>query len=164
MESDEIGMEHPQYILHAEDSAQSLILSQEAQAHQTIPLGEVNWWRRILRLDSDHTTLYLGRWLETIASNLDQVVNARKELDVNAESTVHIGAWFGYQPLSKFSLEHEYRTSEHRPVLQQFKDKRRRNLVWRVCNTNIEKWHLRFDSISLNQTKFMTITQFINTL
>ena len=92
------------------------------------------------------------------------MIDSGEKLNVDTESAIHIGAWFGNQSLCKFPLKHQHGTSEHWTMRQKFENKRRRNLIRRICDTNIKERHLSFDCITLNESKFIAVTQFIDTL
>ena len=92
------------------------------------------------------------------------MVHAREQLDVDGQAAVHVGAWLCNESLGKLALKHEHGAPEHRSVLQQFEHKRRRNLVGRVRNADVEKWHFCFDCVSLNKSELVAHAQLVDSL
>ena len=89
-------MQQAQHILDAENGAESLVFTQEAETDKSIPLGEVDRRWRILWLETDDARLDLRRRFEAIAANLDQVVDSREQLHVDGQSAVHVTACLGH--------------------------------------------------------------------
>jgi len=49
-------------------------------------------------------------------------------------------------------------------VLQQLKDQRRRDLVRRVGNADVEEGHVCLDCVALNQLELVSLAQFVDPL
>ena len=157
-------MQHFEDVFEPEDGAECFVLAEEAESDEAVPLDEIDRWRRVLWLDSHDTTLNLRGWLETVLGYLDEVVDSREKLDIHAEPAVHIGTGLSEQPLRELSLKHEYCASELGSMLQQLKDQRTTNLVGRIGNADIEERHWCLNSISLYNTEFIGVSQFIHSL
>lgn len=111
-------MQHFEDVFEPKDGAEGFVLAEEAESDEAVPLDEVDWWRRVLWLNSHDATLDLRWRLETVLGHLDEMVYSREKLHIYAEPAVHVGTRLGEQPLRKLSLKHEYCASELGSMLQ----------------------------------------------
>ena len=110
---------------------------------------------QVFGLNPDHGRFNLGWRLKTVPRNLDQVVHPCQELDIDGQSAVEIAARPGDQSHRELPLEHEDCAAENGPVLKEFKDEGRGDLVRSVGDAEVEerKWYL--DSIARNHLKLV---------
>lgn len=84
-----------------------LVLADKQDAHETIPLLEINRGWGVSGLHADNTGLDLGWGTEVVLADLHDMLNLGKELDVNTKTTVQRIAGLGNKAKSEFTLEHE---------------------------------------------------------
>ncbi len=114
----EVLMQHVDNVFDAEDCTKSLVLAQKAQSNKSVPFSKIDSGRGILWFDTDNRGLDLGRGLETISANFNQVIHSCQQLHIHRQTTVEVAARFGHQAHCEFTLEHQYGASENWSVLQ----------------------------------------------
>lgn len=67
----------------SENGAESFVFAHEAEPDNAVPLSEVDWRRRVLRLYAHNTRLDLRRRLEAVFRYFDKMVYLRKQLHVD---------------------------------------------------------------------------------
>merc|ERR1719187_2493289 len=100
-------LHHEQDAGGSESRAQGLILPDEANPGESVPLGEVDGGRRVAGLYSHHAALNLWRWSEVVLANLHEMIHPCEELGVDGKPAVEFVSRLGHQSLSELALEHE---------------------------------------------------------
>lgn len=92
------------------------------------------------------------------------MVHLGEQLHIDTQAAVHVTARLGDEPLSEFTLEHEYCTAEHGSVLEELENQGRRDLIRGVGNAQVEKGQLSLDGITLDELELVLIAQFAHSL
>jgi len=83
--------------------------------------------------------------------------HTRKQLDVCGESTPHFRSWCCGQTQGEFTLKHEHRGADDRSVREEFEHERRRDLVRRVGDADVEIREIGFDEIAKDDFEFLLL-------
>ena len=92
----EVFVQHVDHVLDPEDGTQRLVLAHEAEADQSVPLCEVDGGGRVFGFNAHDGALDFGWRLETVATDLDQVVNARQQLNIDRQTAVEVATGPGH--------------------------------------------------------------------
>ena len=112
----EVAAQDVDDVLLAEDGAERLVLAAEAEAHETVPLDEVDGGRLPPRGDADYGGLHLGRRFEVVLADLDQMLHISEQGCVDRQAAVQFVACFCAKSEGKLTLIHENSRTKERAV------------------------------------------------
>ena len=107
-------------------------------AREAVELLKAHWGRGVERHDAHDGRFDVRRRAEVILAHAHHVVDLGVELHVCGQTRPERGTGLRDEPQRELALEHENGHAEQRPVRQEPEDERRRDLVRRVGDTDVE--------------------------